>query len=674
MMSLSIRFVLMLPPLLGAACWCSTATAGDSFGDFRAMWVSRFEYSTSNPASVTQVISNAASMGVTDVLFQVRAQGDAYYDSNVEPRAQRLFGTWDPLQTAIDAANNEGIRVHAWINTMPIWRGSTGPTDSSHPFYDNDPSLRRFNLAGTPENPLDANGEYASFNPVLDQTHEHINSVVNDIVTNYDVDGVHLDYIRWLGSQSHSLLPHDPLAQDLFNQATGLDAANPSSAPAYRDFIADRITDMVTDVKATVDSVETSTGRTIDLSAAVWRDPDIARNDRLQDYRTWLEQDLLDIVMPMIYLSSSNNDLLAPNLLNTLSIPTDARVAPGIGPFLHTSTGGGVPLTVSQLQQLHDLGAQGSTLFSYSNFFGSSDPLAAQRRAAVVDFFNDLEANEPPADVALAAGATVITDFEAGEGYFGYSPTLSGSTNGVFSATAEPITEEAHLGGSSQRLTIDGDQDGWFIRHLAGQGPTSVAGSPAGNLPLSAEGSVGLWIKTDSPGLSVQLALDDPGTADRGFTKVIVADGQWRLYEWDLSDNSQWEGWITGDGLISGPQLTLDSIQISGFGDAVVYLDTIAHNPAGTLAAPFADGDYDRNGVVDLADYEAWRAAFNQEVSPGSGADGNGDGRVDAADFTIWRDALADAVPPLSATPEPAAFGVLAIAFVVGSGSRHRGR
>ena len=46
-------------------------------------------------------------------------------------------------------------------------------------------------------------------------------------------------------------------------------------------------------------------------------------------------------------------------------------------------------------------------------------------------------------------------------------------------------------------------------------------------------------------------------------------------------------------------------------------------------------GDYDRNGVVDAAEYEVWRAEFGSAASPA--ADGNGDGTVDAADYVVWR-------------------------------------
>jgi len=617
-----------------------------AFSDFRALWMSRFEYSTSSPTDVQTRIANAASMGITDVLFQVRGKSDAYYNSNFEPRAERLSGTWDPLQTAIDAGNANGVKIHAWLNTMPLWRDTAAPlagTTPSHPFYNTSPSFRRFDINGTVENPLSQNGEYASVNPLLPEVQTHINNVVNDIITNYDVDGIHLDYIRWIGSLGFNTLPHDTQSHQLFNQATGLDGSDPANTTAYQSFVIDRVTDLVGSIKTTVDTAEVAVGRTVDLSAAVWRDPDIAINEHLQDYRTWLENDLLDIAMPMIYLSSSNDNLFIPNLTNTLNIQTNTRIAPGIGPFLHTSSGGGVQLTVDQLQRLNDFGADGATMFSYSNFFGSSDPLASARRQAVIDFYDTLGTGGPGQLVS-------ISDFEVDEGYFSWSPTFSGSNVGIGpGTTAVRVTTEAQAGVGSQEIFIDGDPNSWFLRHVSGIGSAADAAAPSGNLAIDSTGFVGFWLKTADPGTSVRLALDDPGTADRGVLQSVIADGQWHLYQWDLEDDSQWEGWVTGDGFITGQTVTIDSIQFFGAGDATIYLDSISHNPLGSLLPPA--GDFDGDLDVDGNDLAQWEGDFGLN----SNSDADGDGDSDGADFLAWQ---LNFLPPSalaasSAVPEP---------------------
>ncbi|MBN1853451.1 MAG: PEP-CTERM sorting domain-containing protein [Pirellulales bacterium] len=115
-------------------------------------------------------------------------------------------------------------------------------------------------------------------NPVLPEVHAHINNVVQDIATNYEVDGIHLDYIRYLPaptSTSFDRLPHDEISHQMFTAATGLDGSNPANVAAYRNFVEGRITDLVAGIKQTVDTAEVATDRINEFTASVWRDPDI---------------------------------------------------------------------------------------------------------------------------------------------------------------------------------------------------------------------------------------------------------------------------------------------------------------------------------------------------------------------------------------------------------------
>lgn len=638
------------------------------FADFRALWVTRFEYNMSSPSSVNSIISNAADMGVTDVLFQVRGKADAYYDSNFEPRAERLVGSWDPLQTAIDAGAASGVKIHAWLNSMPLWRDTAAPVDGSHPFFNANPSFRRFDINGVAEDPTNQNGEYASANPILPEVHTHINNVVDDIVSNYAVDGVHLDYIRWIGNQNFNTLPHDAQSHQLFQQDTGLDASSSANAAAYRTYIKDRVTDLVGSVKNTIDAAEASSGRTVDLSAAVWRDPDIGENERLQDYRTWLENDLLDIAMPMIYLSDSNNHLLVPNLTNTLNIQSNTRIAPGLGAFLHTASGGGVQETIDQLDTLYDLGADGATFFSYSNFFGS-DPLASQRRAAVIDYYDALVPPEP-------GPGNVIDDFEVDEGHFNWSWNISpgSQTFGLSSDTnIERVATEAQTGAGAQELNfVDSGAGTWQIRHNSGIGP-GLNANPAGNVELPATGYVGMWLKTEDPGVSVEIALDDPDSAERGVPQTLTADGQWHLYQWNLEDDADWNGWIFGNGAIDQTTVTIDSIFFSGDGDAVVYMDNVSHNPLGPLAAGLLNGDFTGDGNVDGADLAVWQAGLG--IAGGAlNADGDAtaDGNVRGDDILIWQQNAAIASAAAAPVPEPASVVLATLATIVLVGRRPR--
>src|SRR5262245_20957353 len=90
-----------------------STTAGPE--EIRALWVTRA--SLTSPASVAALVSTAHAQGFNTLLVQVRGRGDAYYTSDVEPRAADLArqpASFDPLAAVLSAARAEGIRVHAW--------------------------------------------------------------------------------------------------------------------------------------------------------------------------------------------------------------------------------------------------------------------------------------------------------------------------------------------------------------------------------------------------------------------------------------------------------------------------------------------------------------------------------------------------------------------------------
>jgi hypothetical protein len=383
----------------------------------------------------------------------------------------------------------------------------------------------------------------------------------------------------------------------------------------------------------------------------------------------------LDVAMPMIYLSASNDHLFNPNLLNTLNIQTNARVSPNLASYLHiNSGGGGVALTLSQIQRAHDFGADGVGFYDFPAYFsGYSDT----DRQAIKDYFDSLESPPPPGP------GNVLDDFEVDEGHFNWQYNFSpeSQTFGLASGPANAsgpsdrvVAEHQGAGVASQLLDLVATTPttNWQLRHNSGIGAGQAA-QPPGNVPLVADGYVGFWLKTDDAGVAtVRIGIDDPvgNTAmERGIALAVIADNQWHLYQWNFDDDAHWDAFAGGaNGVIDAVlgTVTIDSIWLTGVGNAQVYLDTVSHNPLGMLAAAPIPGDYNADGLVDEADYNTWRAAYGNNVTPGSGADGNGDGLVDTADYVMWRhhmSAAAGAAASLesAAVPEPRTMGICGI-------------
>ncbi len=198
-------------------------------------------------------------------------------------------------------------------------------------------------------------------------------------------------------------------------------------------------------------------------------------------------------------------------------------------------------------------------------------------------------------NLALFAGPStqprdsiVFADFYAGDrSTFSLSPTYSGSTEGVLSSSSSQViqSDQAFQRGWYQRLTIKddaGDANGWLVRHVSGS-----SASKSQNISRATSGYVGFWARTSTAGVETAIAIDDINnvTSDRSVRQSLIADGQWHLYEWNLEDDSQWEGWVDGDGhIIPNSTFTLDSLQFFGpNADAIIDLDMISHNALGSL-------------------------------------------------------------------------------------------
>jgi hypothetical protein len=278
--------------------------------------------------------------------------------------------------------------------------------------------------------------------------------------------------------------------------------------------------------------------------------------------------------------------------------------------------------------------------------------------------------------------------FSGHEGYFNRSPTFSGSTTAnVAGSTAERTSAEKRSGSHSQRIDITYDESSgtpFFLRHVAAArfsdfGGSSNVATQVANLQFESSGSVGFWMKTFTEGLTVSIAIDDPTTGDRGIFQTLIADGEWHRYEWFIDRADDWEPWpgVGGNGQIDGELISIDSIQIAGSSDAVVWLDDVFWNPQASFSPRFR-GDFNGDGQVDAADYAVWRNSLGQ-VGTGLAADANDDGAITAADYSIWKSHFGTTVgASLSATsamiPEPAGWFVTVLAASTLAVCRKRNR
>ncbi len=169
-------------------------TAQTNNQEFRATWVVTWEYINSgstaeqNKARIREILDNHKKANMTSVLFQVRQSGTVYYQSTYEPWGYYVGYTnpgFDPLQYAIEEAHKRGLELHAWFNTFQVSSTYSGTIAAEHPDW-----ICR-DQSGTPMS------AYRAASPGLKAVRDYTLNVAMEIVRNYDIDGLHLDYIRW---------------------------------------------------------------------------------------------------------------------------------------------------------------------------------------------------------------------------------------------------------------------------------------------------------------------------------------------------------------------------------------------------------------------------------------------------------------------------------------------
>ena len=144
------------------------------------------------------MLDQLQAINVNTVLFQTRVRATTAYPSELEPWEGSLSGVpgktpgWDPLQFAIDECHRRGMELHAWVVAIPIGKWNTIGCKTMRKWY---PSL------------VKRIGDEGYMNPEAYGTADYIANICEEITTRYDIDGIHLDYIRypetWKGRKYH---------------------------------------------------------------------------------------------------------------------------------------------------------------------------------------------------------------------------------------------------------------------------------------------------------------------------------------------------------------------------------------------------------------------------------------------------------------------------------------
>ena len=167
--------------------------------EFRGAWVAtvaNIDWPSKNNLSTDEQIremyvmfQSLRSAGINAVMFQVRTECDALYQSNFEPWSYHLTGKqgkapepfYDPLQKAIEIAHELNMELHAWFNPYRAVR------------VDGEYELAENHVGKLHPDWLLSFDKLKILNPGLPEVQKFIVDVMKDVLTRYDIDGIHFD-------------------------------------------------------------------------------------------------------------------------------------------------------------------------------------------------------------------------------------------------------------------------------------------------------------------------------------------------------------------------------------------------------------------------------------------------------------------------------------------------
>lgn len=292
-----------------------TPTSGQtSSSQFRAYWVDAFGPGLYTEAEIEELVAEAKAANLNAVVAQIGRRGDCFCNLALMPRTETNIAAYpfDPLQTLIEKAHAEGLEVHAWISATAVWSSPAPPKDRMHVFNVHGPSKNDDeNWLTVRYDGVARAGPTYYLDPGHPNAADYIVRMYASVVANYDVDGIHLDHIRYPDFNLGESVPswgYNPVALGRFRAATGRYDRPAPSDPQWTQWRREQVTSIVRRIyleiyrlkpQVRISAATVTYGEAPQrLGGWVWIRPYL---EVLQDWRGWMEEGILDLNIPMNY-------------------------------------------------------------------------------------------------------------------------------------------------------------------------------------------------------------------------------------------------------------------------------------------------------------------------------------------------------------------------------------
>lgn len=304
------------PIFRAAALFCVLAvlTPIAAAQSFRAFWADAFSVGFKNNSQVTDLVNRAVAGRYNALVVEVLAFHDnvggghgAYWNSAIVPKAADISPpSFDPLAALLSQAHAAGLEVHAWVVPYRIcstWPPSGNALLAAHPEWLMVPQA---DLGGGPAKV----GGYYTFDPGSPEAQEYLTSIVRELVTNYPIDGINLDYIRYVQTDAGypAVDGYEGSSLERFQRRTGFPGVPaPTGNAQWNDFRRRTIDEYVRRLRAEIPSIPNAR-QPLRLSADLICFGNAPANFTTSDayllhqnWQMWMQRGYLDLGIPMNY-------------------------------------------------------------------------------------------------------------------------------------------------------------------------------------------------------------------------------------------------------------------------------------------------------------------------------------------------------------------------------------
>lgn len=356
--------------------------------EIRAVWVATVsnidigmhDSEATYKAEIISILNRLEALNFNVMFFQTRPMNDAFYESDYAPWSRYIMGAegsdpgWDIFGFIIEEAHKRGIEVHAWLNPYRVSNGTSSKASQLSALHDDNFAKQNPDLviAG-------ADGKLI-LNPAEAQVRAYISNVVNELMSKYDVDGIHFDDYFYLSNINAS---ED---QEIYDRTKNTGESLDDWRRRNVDMLIENLSNVISNYN---DSHQTSIKFGISPSG-IWKSKyDYSGNIRpggelgshtsstfesynyaYADTRKWVMEGWLDYIMPQLYWKLDHSSAPFADLVKwwaDLTEEAGVDLIVGLGFYRYTDNTWNDPNElIEQLRYMAQYDSIiGSSIFSY---------------------------------------------------------------------------------------------------------------------------------------------------------------------------------------------------------------------------------------------------------------------------------------------------------------------